>query len=304
MRVTMLAAVFAAAALATAAPAVAEADWPAVESVLGRGAAVQPDGVRRFGFPRTDLRVRLDGVELRPALALGSWLAFAEHGGAATVMGDLVLTQEEANPVLRRLLEGGLTATALHNHLLRSEPATVYMHVHGHGDALALARALRGALEASRTPLGPPATAAAAPASAGELDTAALDRALGASGRVNGGVYQAVIPRPERITEDGMETPAALGTGMAINVQPLAEGRVAAIGDLVLLAPEVGGVEQALAAHGIEVTALHSHTLGEEPRLFYMHFWAVGPAKAVAEGLRAALDRTNVRHAAAGGGRG
>lgn len=278
--------------LAPAAPALAETDWPAVEAALGRPAMAQPDGVRRFGFPRSDLHVQLDGVALRPALALGGWLAFAEHDGAAEVMGDLVLTGAEVRPVLQRLQAGGLSATALHNHLLRAEPATMYLHVHGHGEAPTLARALRAALEASGTPLGAPAAAAAAPA----FDTAALDRGIGAAGKVNGGVWQAVLPRPERILEAGMETPASLGTGIAINVQPLESGRVAAAGDLVLRAEEVEPVQRALIEHGIEVTAIHNHTLREEPRLFYMHFWGLGPAEAVVAGLRAALDRTAVKH--------
>lgn len=280
------------AALAPLVPARAETDWKAVEAALGRPAAAQPDGVRRFGFPRTDLAVQVDGIAVRPVLGLGSWLAFAEHGGGTEVMGDLVLTQAEVNPVLRRLHAGGLSATALHNHLLRGTPATMYMHVHGHGDATALARALRTALEASATPLGAPGATAATP----DFDTAPLDRIISAAGKVNGGVWQAVLPRPEPIMEAGMPTPASLGTGMAINVEPLEAGRVAAAGDLVLLADEVEPVQQVLAEHGIEVTALHNHTLREEPRLFYMHFWGVGPAEAVATGLRAALDRTALKH--------
>ena len=279
------------AVLAPLASATAETDWKGAEAALGRPAAAQPDGVHRFGFPRTDLAVQVDGVAVRPVLALGSWLAFAEHGGMTEVMGDLVLTQAEVNPVLRRLHAGGLSATALHNHLLRGTPATMYMHVHGHGEAVALARTLRTALEASATPLGPPAQAAAAPA----FDTAPLDRIIGTAGKVNGGVWQAVLPRPERIVEAGMPTPASLGTGMAINVEPLEAGRVAAAGDLVLLADEVEPVQRALAEHGIEVTALHNHTLREEPRLFYMHFWADDDPAKLAQGLKAALDQTNSR---------
>jgi hypothetical protein len=263
------------AALAPLASAAAETDWKGSEAALGRPAMAQPDGVRRFGSPRSDLAVQVDGIAVRPVLGRGSRLAFAEHGGMAEVMGDLVLTQPEVNPALRRLHAGGLSATALHNHLLRGTPATMYMHVHGQGEPVALARALRTALEASAT---------------------LLDRIIGAAGKVNGGVWQAVLPRPERITEAGMPTPASLGTGMAINVEPLEAGRVAAAGDLVLLANEIEPVQRALAEHGIEVTALHNHTLREEPRLFYMHFWAVGPAEAVATGLRAALDRTAVKH--------
>lgn len=146
------------AALFFSTPVFAAPDWQAVDDALGRPGAEQPGGIHRYGFPRTDLDVTLDGVRIEPALALGSWLAFQEKGDEAVVMGDLVLTQSEVNPVLSRLLEGGVTITALHNHLLRSQPATLYMHVHGHGDAAAMARTLRSALAASETPLATPSS--------------------------------------------------------------------------------------------------------------------------------------------------
>lgn len=170
----------------------AATDWQAVDRVLGRAGAVQPGNVRRYSFPRSDLSVRLDGIPIKPALALGSWLAFRDMSDQAEVMGDLVLTQEEVNPVLSRLLEGGLTITALHNHLLRSTPGTMYMHVHGTGEAVKLATALRRALAASRTPTGVPAPAVTPEALA--LDAKALDVALGRQGKVAGGTYQFSFP--------------------------------------------------------------------------------------------------------------
>jgi hypothetical protein len=147
---------------------------------MGRPGAVQAGGVHRYGFPRSDLAIRVDGVRIKPALALGSWLAFRDMGDQAEVMGDLVLKQEEVNPVLTRLLEGGLTITALHNHLLRASPATMYMHVHGEGDAVKLATSLRQALAASHTPTGP--QAAAGPATLA-LDTKTLDATMRAHGK-------------------------------------------------------------------------------------------------------------------------
>jgi hypothetical protein len=274
----------------------AEPDWKQIEQVFGRPAPEQPGGVRRFGFPRSDLKVTLDGVVIKPSLALGSWLAFHPTGGDETmVMGDLVLTQDEVNPVMSRLAEDGIEVTALHNHILRAEPATMYMHVEGHGDPVKLAQALRAALEQSKTPLAP--SAGGSGQQDMELDTAALERILGHEGKASGGVYQFSLPRAEAITDRGMEVTPAMGTGIAINFQPLGGGKAATTGDFVLTAEEVNPVLHALRQHGIEVTALHNHMLHEEPRLFFMHFWGVDQAAKLAEGLRAGLDKAAVKTA-------
>jgi hypothetical protein len=278
-------------ALSIAARAEAATDWQDVDRALGRSGAVQAGEVHRYSFPRSDLAVILDGVRIRPALALGSWLAFRDMGDHAEVMGDLVLTQDEVNPVLSSLLESDLTITALHNHLLRSSPATMYMHVEGHGDAVRLAAALRKALAASGTPTTQPA---ASGPEALPLDTPALDGALRATGKAAGGTYQFSFPRAEQVTEEGRPMPASLGLATAINFQPTQKGRAVATGDFVLLASEVPAVLKALRAHGIAVTALHNHLTGEQPRLFFMHFWGNADAKALAQGLAAALDRMNV----------
>jgi hypothetical protein len=295
MRATALAlAAFTLAAPVLATPArAADVDWKRVDEALGRQGADQPGGVRKYGLPRTDLKVTLDGVAIEPALALGSWLAFEPAGGGAVVMGDLVLTEEEVNPVMSRLAEGGIEITALHNHLLRAQPATMYMHVEGHGDPVRLAQALRAALERSGTPLGGKAPAAAKgqePA----LDTAAIEQALGRKGTANGRVFQVSVPRAEPIADGGMAVPPAMGAAEAINFQPAGEGRAATTGDFVLTAEEVNPVLRALREHGIEVTALHNHMLDEQPRLFFVHFWGVGDPARLAEGLKAALDKVDV----------
>src|SRR4051794_15871602 len=271
--------------------ALAATNWKGVDEALGRAGTVQAGDVHRYGFPRSDLNVSLDGVRIKPALALGSWLAFRHLGDHAEVMGDLVLTQPEVNPVLSRLLEGGLTITALHNHLLRSTPTTMYMHVHGMGDAVTLARALRQALAASHTPTG---ALAAAATDAIALDTKAMDAALAAQGKVAGGTYQFSFPRAEQITEDGAPVPSSLGLATAINFQPTTKGRAVATGDFVLIASEVTPVLTELRGHGIEVTALHNHLVGEQPRLFFMHFWGNGDVASLAQGLRSALARMNL----------
>src|SRR5881296_3575555 len=166
----------------------ADDDWAPVAQALGRSGAQLPGGIYRVGLGRSDLKVTLDGVEIRPTLALGSYLAFQKMGSEAMVMGDLVLLHEEINPVMKKLIEGGIEITALHNHLLRSSPATMYMHFYGHGDPAKLAGVLRTALSESKTPLAAPAAAGSPPPL--EIDTAAIEQTLGAKGTANGGVYQ------------------------------------------------------------------------------------------------------------------
>jgi uncharacterized protein DUF1259 len=266
-------------------------DWQKVDDTLGRKPAVSGD-VRRYGFSRSDLTVTVDGVAIKPALALGGWVAFKPMHGGAMVMGDLVLLETEINPVMAKMIASGLAITAVHNHLLRASPATFYMHIAGHGDPVKLASAIHDALAESKTPLtvAPPAN----PAPAIDLDTARLDQIIGVKGQANGGVYQFNVKRRDPVTEDGMPlTPVgAMGVAIAINFQPTGAGKAAITGDFVLTSDEVNPVIVALRTHGIEVTALHSHMLDEQPRLFFMHFWAHDDAIKLAGGLRAALDKT------------
>jgi hypothetical protein len=267
-----------------------EVEWQKVDDAFGRKAAAVSGDVHRYAFPRTDLTVTLDGVTIKPALALGGWVAFKPMGSEVMAMGDLVLLETEINPVMAKMIENGIDITAVHNHLLRSSPATFYMHVGGHGDPAAMATAIRTALAQSKTPLAPPA--AANPPPAIELDTAQLDQIIGAKGQANGGVYQFAVPRRDPITEGGMTlTPAGpMGVATGIGFQPTGNGKAAITGDFVMTADEVNPVIKALRDNGIEVTALHSHMLEEQPRLFFMHFWANDDAIKLAKGLRAALD--------------
>src|SRR3974390_2567634 len=180
------------AAMSASAARAQEIDWQKVDDALGRKAAVSGD-VHRYGFPRSDLVVALDGIAIKPALALGGWIAFKPMHGQAMVMGDLVLLETEINPVMLKLMEGGLEITAVHNHLLRASPATFYMHVGGHGDPVKMAAAIHDALGASKTPLAAPAPTSPPPAI--DLDTAQLDQIMGVKGQANGGVYQFGVPR-------------------------------------------------------------------------------------------------------------
>lgn len=266
-------------------------DWQKVDDAFGRKAVVTDD-VHRYGFPRSDLNVTLDGVTIKPSLALGGWVAFKPSHGGAMVMGDLVLLETEINPVMLKLTEGGLEITAVHNHLLRASPPTFYMHVGGHGDPAKMASVIRDALAASKTPLASPA--AANPPPAVDLDTAQLERIIGAKGQANGGVYQFNVPRSDPTSEGDMALAPAgpMGIAIAINFQPTGDGKAAITGDFVLAGDEVNPVLKSLRSNGIEVTALHSHMLNEQPRRFFMHFWANDDALRLARGLRAALDQT------------
>lgn len=268
----------------------ADPAWKAVDEAMGRAGSMQPGGVYKYSIPRTDLKVTVDGVAVKPALALGTWVAFAGDGGHAMVMGDLVLTETEVAPVMKSLIQNGIQVTAVHNHLLRASPATLYMHIAGTGDPVKLAQTIRAALSKSEMLQEIPAPAAQ------ELgfDTAALDAALGQKGRAAGGTYQFSIPRAEAVQDMGVAVPPAMGTAIAINLQSAGGGKAAAAGDFVLAAEEVTPVAQALVANGIEVTALHTHMLAEEPRLYFMHVWGVDDPAKLAAGLRAALDRVNI----------
>lgn len=273
-------------------------DWRAVGQALGKEGSMQPGDVYKVSLPRSDLQVTARGVQIKPALALGSWVAFKQAGDHAMVMGDLVLTEDEVTLVLTKLQEGGVEQTALHNHVLDERPRVMYMHIQAMGDPVKIAQTIRAALGQSKTPF-------TAPASGDQnqdlgIDTKQIDQVMGHSGKANGGVYQFSVPRAEEITEGpttldtkGPVIPPSMGVAHAINFQPTGGGKAAVTGDFVMIASEVNPVIRALRENGIEVTALHSHMLTETPRLFFMHFWANDDALKLARGLRAALDKTN-----------
>jgi hypothetical protein len=265
-------------------------EWQEVEQAVGRSGQAQGDGAYKLAFPRSDLKVTVEGVDLKPALALGGWVAFSKPGSDSMVMGDLVLTEDEVPAVMASLQSGGIQVTALHNHVQHESPRVMYMHIGGHGDATKLAASIKEAI--THTSIPAPKPLAAASADIG-IDTAGIEQALGFKGKVNGGVFQVGVPRAESITEAGMKVPSSMGLSTALNFQPTGGGKAAITGDFVLIGMEVNPVIQALRGNGINVTALHSHMLDEEPRLFFMHFWANDDAVKLAKGLRAALDKTN-----------
>jgi hypothetical protein len=272
-----------------------EAPWDAVDKALGQTGKSLPGDVHRYGWPRRDLEVTRGDVRVEPALALGSWAGFRMAGGDnAMAMGDLVLLASEVNPVIRALQAGGVDVLAVHNHLSGETPEVVYVHFGGHGQPEAIAKALRTALETTKTPLSAPA---GAPPELSSVEKAALDKVqevLGRTGSMAGRVLQVGVPRAAKIEEDGVEVPPSQGMATALNFQVVGS-RIATTGDFVLIADEVNPVIRELEAHGIQVTALHSHMLRESPRLFFMHFWGLDDPARIGEGLKAALGKVAVK---------
>lgn len=271
-------------------PLAAEGGWDAADKVFGQTGKDLPGDVHRYGWPRSDLHVTVGGTPVEPGLALGAWAAFKKTGTGdeAFTMGDLVLLEPEVETVLGELVAGKFDILAIHNHLLGETPHVVYVHFHGHGDPAALAKTLKAALAKTKTP--PAGKTPPKPTAAQEKTFEALQNALGRKGTMTGTILQIGVPRAEAITEAGMEVPPSMGMNNPMNFQTVGE-RVATTGDFVLTADEVNPVLRELHAHGIDVTALHSHMLHDSPHLFFMHFWGVGPAEKIGEGLKAALSK-------------
>lgn len=276
----------------TAQKPTSDAEWKSVQDVFGFPGALLPGDVIRFNMPRTDLHVTVAGTEVKPALALGAWAAFHRVGSNdAMIMGDLVLTDGEVTPVMTALQDGGVEVTALHTHLLGESPKIMYIHMGGHGDPVKLAQTVRKAASLTKTPMPQGGGANESPDLG--FDVKAVNQIMGSQGNVSGGVLHFNVPRAEKLTEEGMDTPASMGTGTSINFQPTGKGRAAIAGDFAMTGTEVGPVMKVLRDNGIEAVALHSHALNDVPRLFYMHFWANDDALKLAKGLRAAVDKTN-----------
>ena len=266
-------------------------DWDTVGQAMGKDGKLMKGDVYRIDLPRSDLKVTSQGVEIKPALSLGSYTAFKDMGnGNAMVMGDLVLTEDEYNKVISRLQEGGIGQTAVHKHLLQESPAIWWTHIQGTGDPVSMATTIRSALDETNTPF---ADSGGSESTDLGFDTSELDQIIGHTGTTQGGVYKYSIGRADSVTEDGMELPPPTGVSTALNFQPTGGGKAAINGDFAMTQDEVEPVIQALRENDIEVVSLHNHMLNEEPRIFFMHFWANDDAQKLAQGLRAALDKTN-----------
>lgn len=250
------------------------------------------DNVLKVNIPRSDLSVTVADVNTPTPFGFGGWVAMTKGtGGMDVMMGDLVLTQEEVNPVMSALLDHGLGVTALHNHFFWEEPRIFYMHVHGHGAAGELARQLKPALDLiGKDRAAPASTASPGPAPSGTtLDTARIARIVGTPGAQTGEVYKITIGRDDlELTEMG----ASINARMGLNTWAAFVGTnddAAIAGDVAMLANEVTPVLKALRKHGLDVVALHHHMTQTEPTIFFLHYWGTGPAEELATGFKAAL---------------
>lgn len=266
-------------------------DWETVGQAVGKEGELMDGDVYRINLPRSDLSVTSEGVDIEPGFALGSYAAFKQTGDdEALVLGDLVLTEEEYNRVISKLQEGGIEQTAVHKHLHEESPAIWWTHIRGQGEPQEMAETIRAALDMTTTPLSGGGGGGSQDLG---IDTDQLDEIIGRTGRTDGGLYKYNIGRAESVTLDGTELNAPMGVATVLNFQPTGNGNAAINGDFAMAEDEVNPVVRALRENGIEVVSLHNHTLGEEPQIFYMHFWANDDAETLARGLRAALDETN-----------
>ena len=282
-------------AVLCAIPAIAQdmpADYRQVVDVLGKTADFK-DGVLKVNIPRNDVSVTVAGVKTPTPFGFGGWIAMSKGtGGMEVMMGDLVLTESEVNPVMSALLDNGLDVTALHNHFFREEPRIFYMHVHGHGKPADLARKLKPALDLIGKGASRPAAAPTAPAAAPTptIDTAKLAQIVGTQGEQTGAVYKITIGRDDvKLTEMG----APINARMGFNTWAAFVGtndKAAVAGDVAMLATEVQPVLKALRKNGIDVVAMHHHMLDTRPTIYFLHYWGTGPADQLATAFKAALN--------------
>ena len=259
-----------------------------IEAVFGK-APSKNNGFYKFSFPRTDLKVVADGITIDPRLAFTSWFAFmpTSDSSKAMLMGDMVLLESELPAVEKKLTEEGIEITAIHNHLIGESPKVMYLHVGGMGNPVDLSNKLKAALTLTATPMQ-----ATFKDQTGQVNWGNVEQIMGLKGKQNGPILSFSIPRKEKTTEDGMEIPSRFGISTGIAFQKVGN-KTAITGDFVLMADEVNPVAKALIQNGITVTAIHNHMLTDSPRLFMMHFWAIGDPETLAKGLKAALDKTN-----------
>jgi len=241
----------------------------------------------KVSFPRSDLTVKAGNVVIKPALALINWAGFMKSGSTAVTYGDLVLLDDEINPVISKLEESGIELSALHNHLLHDNPRVMYIHFVGRGDEVEMAKGIREALAVTTTPLG---STPSGPETKPELSKE-IERIIGYEGSMGGGVFHINVPRNDmHVAAMGAAIPGYMGMNTPLNFQ--LDGKNAAInGDFILHPAELNPVIKVLRANGIEIASVHNHMLDEEPRLIFMHFWANGDAVDLAKGLKAALGR-------------
>jgi hypothetical protein len=283
-----------AASLALAATASAQempADYAGVLKTVGKQGDFK-DGVLKVNIPRSDLKVSVDGIATPTPFGFGGWFALTKgSGGMDVMMGDLVLTEQEVNPVMSAILQNGLEVTALHNHFFYDNPRIFYMHVHGHGTAADIATKIAPAV-ALIGKGAPPAAASAGRALTGTLNTQRLAQIVGQAGEQNGDVYKITMGRPDLPVK---EMGATINARMGLNTWAAFYGSdndAVVAGDIAMKASEVTPVLKALRTNDIEVVAIHHHMTGTEPTVYFLHYWGKGPAEKLANGVKAAISQT------------
>lgn len=255
-----------------------------VERILGVSGQMQ-EGVLVVPFPRSDIKMTIQGESVPTAFGFGSWTAWKNTGAETMVMGDIVLLEKEINRVISALAEADINVTGLHNHFLWEKPRVMYMHIHGMGKAAALARGIRKALDKTATPRSQPAASSASPA----LDTKRIEEIIGHPGKAGGGSFKITVGRPG-VKIDGVELTAGMGLNTWVAFVGTKE-RAHVAGDVAMTASEVNKVIRALRKGGIDLTAVHNHMLEEQPRIFFLHYWGTGPAEKLAHTVREAFDQ-------------
>jgi hypothetical protein len=263
--------------------------WKPVEKAMGEKGKVSPDGAIKFTIPMT-LNVTLDGIKLNQASERSHDFDFMRAGDQAMMVGEIGVTEEEVKNVSDMVLQSGLQVTAIHNHLLRTSPHITWIHIYGNGDPIDMAKNIRNITDYVN---GYSSASESEKFQSKGINTTELDRIIGDKGSAEGGDYNYDIPRADKVRMNGYVLSPVMDVSTMINFQPLGKGNAAVIGEFVLEENEVEPVVRTLAANGIEVTALHSHMITEQPRLFYVHCWATGDATELAGIMREALNETN-----------
>ncbi|MHC2992705.1 hypothetical protein OB13_14355 [Pontibacter sp. HJ8] len=263
----------------------------AIEQMLGMKGQ-ENEGEYKITVPQHDLNVEVDGFKIIPPMGLGSWAAFSPAPKGAILMGDIVVKENEIGPVQQVIINNGLTLTGLHNHFVRDRPGVMFMHIAGNGSEEHLAKGVKAVLDKVTELRGGDPGKATAQQVQNSLDVQRLTAILGQSGEMNSGIYKVTIGRPDvKLQEHGQQVSTFMGFNTWASWQGSPE-RAAVAGDFAMLEDEVAPVIKALVENGIEVVAVHNHMVHEEPRIFFLHYWGVGPAEKLATGLKAALDQT------------
>lgn len=262
-----------------------------IEQITGLQGMLQ-DGEYKIAVPQNDLNVSVDGFRIIPPMGLTTWAAFTPTPDGGMVMGDFVVLEDEVGPVQQTLINGGLTVSALHNHFVRDEPGVMFIHIYGMGQVETLAAGVRATLDKVKELRTAKKLQAQSASVTTDFDPATIDEVLGTSGRMNAGVYKVTIGRPDvTLMDHGVRVSTFAGFNTWMAFQGTSD-KAAVAGDFVMLADEVAPVIEALAGQNIEVVAVHNHMVHDTPRVFFLHFWGVGPVDVLARGLKAGLAQT------------